>query len=185
MRAMLVRGVLGGAMIFHGFRIDKVRKVLVWSPHFHSLSFISGGFDVCRECVHERGDCRSCNAFKGREVREYAKDGYLVTVQAKRKTVFGTAWYQLNHATVRMGLKRFHVVTYFGVCGCSKLKGKKLKPDVVCPACGSDMPRRVPLGFVDFSKDVGDPNYRKVFPCDRLRSDGSPMFADACGGRLE
>jgi hypothetical protein len=53
MRAMLVRGVLGGAKIFHGFRIDKVRKVLVWSPHFHSLSFISGALmSVVSVCMN-------------------------------------------------------------------------------------------------------------------------------------
>jgi hypothetical protein len=73
-----------------------------------------------------------------------------------------------------MGFKRFHVVIYFGVCGCSKLKGKKLKPDVVCPVCGSDMPRRVPLGSIDFCKDVGDPNYRKVFACDSIGVMGLP-----------
>jgi len=90
--ALLVRGVLGGVMIFHGYRKDRLRGVLSWSPHYHVLGFIRGGFDVCRDCVHDRGDCRSCSFFKGREVREYAKDKYLVKVFEKRKTVVGTAF---------------------------------------------------------------------------------------------
>jgi len=120
--ALLRRGVIGGTMIFHGFRKDKRRQVLVYSPHYHVLGFIRGGFDVCRNCVHDRGDCRSCSGFKGREVREYENDRYLVKCFEKRKTVIGTAFYQLNHASLRVGIKRFHVVTWFGVCGYSNSK---------------------------------------------------------------
>jgi hypothetical protein len=65
-----------------------------------------------RKCVHTREDCASCVGFKGREVRGFAKDGYLVKVHGKRETVFGTAYYQLNHATIRYGIRRFHVVTW-------------------------------------------------------------------------
>lgn len=118
--ALLKRGVLGGCMLFHGYRKDRKRGVLVWNPHYHALGFIAGGFDVCRNCVHDRGDCRTCRCFKGREVREYENDKYIVKCFEKRKTVIGTAFYQLNHASLRVGIRRFHVATWFGVCGYPK-----------------------------------------------------------------
>lgn len=46
----------------------------------------------------------------------------------ERRTVGGTAWYQLNHATVKVGVKCFRVVTWFGVCSYRKLK---VSPDFV------------------------------------------------------
>jgi hypothetical protein len=186
--ALLTRGVIGGSMIFHGFRMDRLRKKLVWSPHYHALVFIRGGFDVCRECDHLRGDCASCPSFKGREVREYAKDGYLVKCLEKRKTVVGTAFYQLNHATIRVGLKRFHTVTHFGVCGNSKLKGRKFVSVHVCPVCAkagvkSEMVKKPYVGKVFISRDIGDSRYMKLFPFDEFDVSGSPNFLDSpsCG----
>lgn len=35
--ALLRRGVMGGAMIFHAYRRDKQRQVLVWAPHWKSV----------------------------------------------------------------------------------------------------------------------------------------------------
>lgn len=183
--ALLVRGVLGGAMIFHGYRKDRQRGVLAWSPHYHVLGFIRGGFDVCRNCVHDRGDCRSCSCFKGREVREYENDKYIVRVFERRKTVIGTAFYQLNHATLRIGLKRFHVVTWFGVCGCSKMKGKTVKAVATCPACHSEMTRKVHWGKRVIAKDIGDPDYREWFVDDEFDESGLPNYVDAVGGRSE
>jgi hypothetical protein len=160
------RGVIGGVMIFHGFRVDRERKCLKWSPHYHILGFIgNGGFDRCRSCVHKREDCRFCDGFKGREVRGYAKDGYLVKVLAERKTVFGTAWYQLNHATIRVGVKRFYAVTWFGVCGYSNFKREKVSVDVEvpCPVCGGEMTRCFYAGKRFIAKDVGDVDYEAWF----------------------
>jgi hypothetical protein len=34
-----------------------------------------------------------------------------VKVKVERKTVFGTAWYQLNHSTIRTNVKRTHACT--------------------------------------------------------------------------
>jgi hypothetical protein len=83
------RGVIGGCLIFHGFRYNNVR-LWYWSPHFHVLGVIKDGYG-CRNCNHERGDCRSCSGFNGREVRGFEKDGYIVKVMDERKTIFGTA----------------------------------------------------------------------------------------------
>ena len=183
--ALLKRGVLGGCMLFHGYRKDRKRGVLVWNPHYHALGFIAGGFDICRNCVHDRGDCRSCRGFKGREVREYENDGYIVKCFEKRKTVIGTAFYQLNHASLRVGVKRFHVVTWFGVCGYAKFKGKKVKAVATCPACHSEMIKKHHWGKRVIARDIGDPAYQKWFADDEFDSSGLPNYVDAVGGRSE
>ena len=43
------RGVIGGCLIFHGFRYNNVR-LWYWSPHFHVLGFVLGGYSRCRNC---------------------------------------------------------------------------------------------------------------------------------------
>ena len=182
--ALKVRGVVGGCMIFHGFRIDRKRGVLVWSPHYHTLGFIKGGFDRCRKCVHVREDCASCDGFKGREVREYKKDRYLVKVLDERKTVFGTAWYQLNHATVRVSaFSRFHVVTWFGCCGNRKYSSAKIESEDVCPACGNEMVKCAYMGKQVIARDIGDPNYRAVFVDDEFDENGEAKYPEMVGSR--
>ena len=184
--ALFDRGVLGGCMIFHGYSLDRKRRVLAWRSHYHCLAFIDGGFDRCRECVHVREDCASCDGFKGREVRGFVNDGYLVKVLAEREksyvdgkpNVFGTAFYQLNHATVQIGIKRFHVVTWFGVCGNRKYASPKVEVEVTCPVCGGDMKRSVYVGFLPFVKDVGSPDYEAISLRPKFGLDGSPNFID-------
>jgi hypothetical protein len=177
--ALFDRGVTGGCMIFHGYRINRSRSVLVWSPHYHVLGFIAGGFDFCRNCSHDREDCGSCSGFKGREVRGYAKDGYLVKVHDIRKTVIGTAYYQLNHATIRIGIKRFQSVTWFGSCAYRMFKAVKVKAEVLCPVCSSEMVRSVYVGKHHIVKDVGDLAYVPLF------LDDESNYIELVGGRVE
>ena len=170
--ALFDRGVSGSCMIFHGYRIDKVRRVLVYKPHYHALGFIKDGFDRCRECVHERDDCRSCDGFKGREVRGFARDRYLVKVHDERKTVFGSAFYLLNHATVRVSfLSRFHSWTWMGVCANRKYSSAKLLSEDVCPECGEDMKDYVYTGKCRIVKDIGDAEYVPLYVVDRAESE--------------
>ena len=185
--ALFDRGVLGGCMLFHGYRVDKRRDVLFWSPHYHSLCFILGGFDRCRVCIHVREDCASCDGFKGKEVRGFANDGYLVTVLAEREksyvdgkpNIFGTAFYQLNHASVKVSaFSRFHVVTWFGVCGNRKYASPKVEVEVTCPACGDEMKRSFYVGSRPFVKDVGSPDYEAISLRPKFGADGKPNFMD-------
>jgi hypothetical protein len=167
--------------MLHGRRIDKKRRVLFWSPHLHYLCFVAGGFDVCRECVHTREDCRSCNFFKGREMRGFEKDGWLVKVEPKRKTVVGTSWYILTHVSVKVGLRRSHSVHWFGCCGNRKLKGRKPEAVVKCPVCkvsghDSEMFEEHFWGSEHPPRDISDPNYRSVFAASEFDKDGSPNF---------
>jgi hypothetical protein len=56
--ALAVRGVVGGVLIFHGFRYN-LRHSWYWSPHFHVLGVISGGYG-CRGC---KKGCVGCGGF--------------------------------------------------------------------------------------------------------------------------
>ena len=171
-------GVTGACMIFHAYRIDRERNCLTWSPHYHCLGFVEGGFDHCRECVHSRGDCASCGGLKGRGVRGFAENGYLVKVHDKRKTVFGTAHYQLNHATIKYGIKRFHVVTWFGSVSYRMFKGVKLKSEKVCPVCQEEMHKCAYVGKQHIVKDVGDPDYVPLFADDEFNDVGEPNYIE-------
>jgi hypothetical protein len=176
--ALLDRGVTGACMIFHGYRMDRERSCLVWSPHYHTLGFVEGGFDRCRECHHSRGDCASCDRLKGREARGFARDGYLVKVHDKRKTVFGSAHYQLNHATIKYGIKRFHVVTWYGSVSYRKFKGVKLSSEKVCPVCQEEMHRCAYVGKQHIVKDVGDADYVPLFADDEFNEVGEPNYIE-------
>ena len=150
------RGVIGGSVIFHGFRYanreEANRKGVAfgwrWSPHFHILGFVGGeGYGRCRTC--KGGDCYACKGFEGITRRENKKDGWVVKVLDKRKTVGGTCWYQLNHSSVRRGTKKSHATTWFGACSYRKLKlinGKGIGIHHKCPICASELVRIRYLG---------------------------------------
>ena len=120
-------GVVGGCLIFHGFRYanfqESIEKNVLfqwrWSPHIHSIAFILGGYGKCRSCskiariYHTRGGktvtvhgsevfCRNCDDFESRVRRSYEKNKYIIKCMDERITVFGTAWYQLNHSAIKV-----------------------------------------------------------------------------------
>jgi hypothetical protein len=162
MDALYSRGIIGGALIFHGFRYNSWEEARskgqlmgwYWSPHFHILGFILGGYGKCRHC---KGKChKGCGGFVVKNYRLNEADGCYVKVKGKRKTIFGTAWYQLHHSTIRTDVKRFHVVTWFGVCSYRRLKlSKELRAEYdeshrqKCPICGSDLVRHEYCGRDD------------------------------------
>jgi len=150
------RGVLGGVMIFHGFRFNTSRY-WYFSAHWHCIGFIRGGFRKCRRCRSPvcmgEGNFLKCDGFEARTRRIFQKDGYIVKVLAKRKTIFGTAWYQLNHASIKVGVKRFHVATWFGVASYVKAKVEAVKNKVVCPICQHDLVRLRYNGVKHFETD--------------------------------
>ena len=155
-KIMANRGIIGGSMIFHFFRYSnreesvRLGKPFGWypSPHFHVLGFVGGeGFGRCRCC--KGADCYACNGFEGVTRRENKKDGWVVKVLEKRKTVGGTCWYQLNHCSIRRGSKKSHAATWFGVCSYRKLKlinGKDVGIKHKCAICGGDLVRVRYLG---------------------------------------
>jgi len=180
-KALVDRGVIGGCMIFHGFREDRARHVLAWSAHYHALVYIDGGFK-CRDC--KKACFEGCGGFVDRSYRCFEHDGCIVRVLGERKTVVGTAWYQLNHATVRVGVKRFQSVTWFGCCSYRKFKSVRVKTENLCPACNSEMVRCFYVGKRHIVKDVGSADYVPLFVDDEFDEDGVPNYPDVVGGRF-
>lgn len=86
---------------------------------------------------------------------------------------------------LRARIRRFHVATWFGVCGYSKMKGRKVKPVVTCVACHSEMVRKHHWGKRVIARDIGDPLYQKWFVDDEFDGSGLPNYVDAVGGRVE
>ncbi len=165
-KVLAVRKVFGGVLIFHAFRYanreESVQKGVpfgwYWSPHFHCIGFVDGGYGCCRNCSKSTLECLNCDGFEGRTRRAYEKEskgvcgaGYIVKVKGKRKTIFGTAYYQLNHASFRRGGVRAQVATWFGTCSYRRLKLKKADRIVrdVCPLCGHDLERVMYVGERD------------------------------------
>jgi hypothetical protein len=178
LEVLKARGISGGCIIFHGFRINGRRDMLVWSPHFHVLGFIRGGYSRCRSCERKWNCLKGCGGFDDRNYQAFLKDGYYVKVLDERKTLFGTAWYQLNHATIRLGVKRFHVVTWFGVCGYRNFKGVKHFAEVPCPVCGEGMSRGVHVGRRDIVKNVGHGGYVGSFVDDEFDESNKPNYVE-------
>ena len=180
-RLCLIVDIIGGSMIFHGFRYanrkEANRKGVSfgwrWSPHFHVLGFVGGeGYNRCRKC--KGGDCYACKGFEGVTRKEHEEDDWIVRVLGKRKTVGGTCWYQLNHCSVRRGSKKSHATTWFGVCSYRKLKlinGDDVGIHSKCPICSSDLERVRYLG--EFSEH-SIPQRGQIMSM--FDDDGEPLF---------
>ncbi|XES77351.1 MAG: hypothetical protein ACBZ72_00365 [Candidatus Bathyarchaeia archaeon] len=175
------RGIIGGSMIFHGFRYANRREAKRkgvpfgwrWNPHFHVLGFVGGeGYGKCRKC--KGADCYTCKGFEGITRIENKKDGWVVKVLEKRKTVGGTCWYQLNHCSIRRGKKKSHAATWFGVCSYGKLKPINTE-DVgihTCPICNSKL---VQIRYLGNFAELG-PVSRRGEVLSMFGADGKPLW---------
>jgi RNA polymerase subunit RPABC4/transcription elongation factor Spt4 len=150
------RGIIGGGVIFHGFRFANAKESRIkgvpfgwyWSPHWHVVGFLADGYSLCRNCVRncetDREYCKSCSkGYEGRTRRAYDSDFWIVKI---------AFFYQLNHSTIIPSRKRFHSLTWFGVCGIRALKLDKSKfkeNAALCPVCGS---KCVPLTYLGFDR---------------------------------
>ena len=104
---------IGGCCIFHPFRLREDRWY--FSPHFHFLGF---GWIMGTKNLFE-------------------ESRWIVKNVGVRKSVLGTALYQLSHAGVSE--KGYHVVTWFGSLSYNKLAVDPLPQEVhVCPICGHE-----------------------------------------------
>jgi hypothetical protein len=129
-----------------------------------------------------KGWCVGCDGFESRTRKFFEKDGYIVKVLGKRKTAFGTAWYQLNHSTIRTNVKRPHACTWFGVCSYRKLKVKVEKRKSLCPICGEELVKLHYLGVRRIVKERDSPEYVGSFVDDLVDSDGSLNWVEAHSG---
>lgn len=153
------RGVSGGALVFHALRYDPNRHWFA-GLHFHVLGFIDGGYGRCRSC--RKQFCSECDGWEGVVFRGQLKDGYVVKVASageERKSVFGTAVYELGHATYRSSMPNCRITTWFGSCSSRWLKRVKVDlPRAVCGICGSELRAVMYTGcnvnLVDMKHDV-------------------------------
>jgi hypothetical protein len=180
-----------------------------FAPHWHVLGFISGGYG-CRACskVTHRGyvsgsgrdleaigsevECSGCSGFEAVTRRlnrgfvdsdgcEHKGDGYIVKVMGERKTVGGSAFYQLNHSTVRVGSSRAHAVTWFGCCSYRKMKIEVEDKKCVCPICQQPLVKLRYFGSQSFVLDKSSPLFKKEFFADLMEGDRQVWFEDTRG----
>jgi hypothetical protein len=147
-RALIRRGVLGGANIIHPFRKDLKRRDLYKSFHYHCLCYIKGGY-TCRSCTKNvNGVCLdlSCDGFEAVTRRCYDDDGWIVNLARnekgfveERKSVFGTAWYQCEHSGFKVGVKNFHIVEWWGNVAKRKFHTVMRSDEPRCAVCKSEM----------------------------------------------
>ncbi len=171
-RLLKKRGVHGGAMIFHAQRYNNFEEARLknqpagwyFSLHFHVIGFVGSvemPYERCRRCknvwldfkgnVHviSTEKCLGCKGFEGLTRRCYNQEskgvkgaGWICKVKAKRKTVKGTCWYQLSHATmVQTGKSsRAAAVTWFGSCSYRKIESIEVKREPeLCPICHHEL----------------------------------------------
>jgi hypothetical protein len=176
-KILFSRGAIGGVLIFHDFRFDEDKRVWYHSPHFRCLGFIRGGYSRCRNCKRKWNCLKWCGGFDDRNYYDgFLKDGWVVKVLGKRKTVAGTAWYQLHHATYKVNSVRFHVATWFGVCSYRKLKVTIEKKKYLCPICNKELYKV--WVHVPFVRDRDAFGYVSEFFVDVVDSDGVPNCSD-------
>ena len=179
------RGVVGGCLIPHWARFDHDKWRWKLGVHYHVLGFIRGGMRKCRGCpyVNDRGSrffCKGCEGFYGVSKKCWESDRLIVEVKGKRESIFGTAWYQLHHATVRIDRLRCHVVTWFGICSYRKMKipkearkeyNEENKPK--CRICGGKITPHVYVGH--------DPNVLALYKKVRgAREKVERVYSNAC-----
>jgi len=120
--------------------------------------------------------CRGCAGFEGLTRKQFARDGYIVKVKDARKSVVGTAWYQLNHASVKRNVEHFRVATWFGVCSYRKLKVTVELRKEVCPICQHDLERLRYSGNKSFMTDKSSAEYKQDTIEDAVE-DGLPVWS--------
>jgi len=121
-RVLKKTGVLGGAVVFHPFRINKKTKEVKFSPHFHSLVY----------------------GWVTRIKENYEESGWVVKNTGVRKSVKQTVLYLLSHCGIN---PKHHSVTWFGKLSYNKLRVKpKLEEPELCPICKTKIKELLFLG---------------------------------------
>jgi hypothetical protein len=154
-------GIIGGVTIVHDFRYNKRKLYWYFSPHFHVLGYILGSYRKCRRCSRKNNCLAGCSGFDDRRWQGFKKHGYYVKVLGKRKTIRGTAWYQLHHSSIKKGVKRFHVATWFGCCSYRKLKVTPEMKKQLCPICQRELYDILYIGYKEFYLDRNSPLFKR------------------------
>jgi hypothetical protein len=189
LKALEALGVIGGGAIFHGSRHRRFEQIkgggfrqfgTDWSPHYHDLGFIRGGYAKCRGCSRKNNCLEGCGGFDDRRWQFYLKTGIYVKVTlGKRKSVFGTLKYQLNHVSIKRGAKRAHVITWHGVCSSRNLgKVKVVKKLDVCKICEHPLKYATYIGKKNFVLNRYSVGYVRDSVED-LKEDGKVVWCES------
>lgn len=118
-------GFHGGCCIYHPYRENKQTNRWRWSPHYHMMGY---GWIKGTAGLH-------------------ATTGWIVKNHRVRKSIGGTAYYQLSHAGVKAG---HHVVTWFGSLSWKALRIPRTRPTPeTCPTCGAQLRPLIWIGIGD------------------------------------
>lgn len=146
---------------------------------------MKGGYR-CRGCTKP---CSGCSGYEGRWRKERERSGWVVKIAmdregnvGKRVSIFWTAYYQLEHSTIRTDVEHPHPLTWFGTCSYRRLKVKVEKPKSVCPVCGSELVKLIYWGREAIVKDRGASDYKAELFLDLYDSEGV-QFVEAPSGR--
>ena len=99
----------------------------------HVIGFVLDGYAKCRKCPRKSNCDSGCIGFDSRAWKLFKKDSYYVKVLGKRKSIWGTAFYQLTHSSYEDGHKHNVVTRWFGCCSYRKLKVTKDVRKELCP----------------------------------------------------
>jgi hypothetical protein len=173
-KALYARGVVGGMLVFHAFRYqpEKGRNWWFWSPHFHVLGFLVGGYK-CRYC-HE-SMCSKCSGFEHRTREEYERDGFIVKVLGERKSIFWTLYYQLNHCSYDVTKKHYRIACWYGVLSYRKLKFTPEKKKELCPLCQHEFENVRYFGSKKLMLDPSSLGYHR-YNFEDFEEEGHPVF---------
>jgi len=130
-------GIKGGCTVPHPYRENRKTHLWRWSPHIHVIGYgwVTGTKQI------------------------YNKTGWIVQNHRIRKTVGGTAYYQLTHAGIRQGI---HAVSWFGILSWKNLKRDPMRAEPeTCPICGNRLRAVIYLGTGD--NPMSDPEIETLY----------------------
>jgi hypothetical protein len=188
-------GVRGGADIFHHARYANAVEArekgvpFGWRLgfHWHIIGILKGGYR-CRDC--KKCSCSGCSGYNELWEKEREKSGWVIKIAmdkegnvGKRVSIFRTAYYQLEHSSIRKDVTRPHPLTWFGELSYHRLKVKVEKHKHTCPICGSELVKLIYLGKELLVRDKSAFGYKAELFTDLYDSDGSVRFAEVDSGR--
>lgn len=183
------RGVIGGAFVFHHARYASfaeskrygIPQGWRYAPHAHVLGFLQNDY-ACRRCPKfksaSKSVCGGCAEFEGFTRRVNESDGMICKVMGERKSVFHSAFYELNHAGVKVDVPHFRVVTWFGVCSYRRLKVVPEKYQCRCPLCQTQLFKLLYFGSQKICLDRSSKDFKSEFFMDFLEDGRQVWFVD-------
>lgn len=174
-------GIFDCVTILHPFRKDLKRRDLFLSFHYHVMGWLrDGSYDRCRECSHAKTlHCWDCDGFEGVTRRAHKDDGWIVSlaknekgVVEKRKSIFGTLWYQCEHSGFKVGVPHFQIVRWWGRLAKRKFKTVPMRKMQRCAICNSVLkPSFLPVGTRAIVANRGERGFLKNFTLPHVDDD--------------